>query len=106
MTDCSLIHDLLPFYADGAVSSESESIIREHLKSCPECRCYYSRISRIPHALEEREGRGHYRYSDVVRSLRREAIAQYTVGAALLLTSVACLVKTVSDSRKKDKRDR
>ena len=102
MTDCSLIRDLLPFYKDNAVSAESESIIREHLENCPECKKYYDHIRRIPHSLQEPDNRGTYRYSDVARELRRNAMIEYAIGAALLMTTVAGVAKIILDGRKHD----
>lgn len=102
MTDCSLIRDLLPFYKDNAVSAESESIIREHLKNCSECKKYYDRIRRIPHSLQEPDNCGTYRYSDVVRVLRRNAMIEYAIGAVLFMTTVAGVTKIISDERKKN----
>lgn len=102
MTDCSLIRDLLPFYKDNAVSAESESIIREHLENCPECKKYYDHIRRIPHSLQEPDNRGVYRYSDVARELRRNAMIEYAIGAALLMTSAAGIAKIILDGRKRD----
>lgn len=29
---CQIIRDLLPLYEDGAVSTESQELVREHLK--------------------------------------------------------------------------
>ena len=34
---CGVIRDLLPLYEDGAVSTESQELVREHLKDCPAC---------------------------------------------------------------------
>ena len=102
MTDCSLIRDLLPFYKDNAVSTESENIIREHLENCPECKKYYDHIRRIPHSLQEPDNRGVYRYSDVARELRRNAMIEYAIGAALLMTTVAGIAKIILDRRKRD----
>ncbi|MBR2835524.1 MAG: zf-HC2 domain-containing protein [Coriobacteriales bacterium] len=36
-TDCDVIRDLLPLYADDVCSDASRRIIEEHLLECPEC---------------------------------------------------------------------
>lgn len=36
--NCNIIRDILPSYADGLCSEESENLVKEHVKSCPECR--------------------------------------------------------------------
>ena len=35
---CAMIRDLLPLYAEKMVEPETESLIREHLENCSECR--------------------------------------------------------------------
>ena len=35
---CSVINDLLPLYADNAVSSDSRALVEEHLEECKFCR--------------------------------------------------------------------
>lgn len=34
---CEMVKDLLPLYHDGVCSEISKSMIREHLKACPDC---------------------------------------------------------------------
>ena len=36
--NCEIIKDLIPLYIDGCCSEESERIVEEHLKNCPECK--------------------------------------------------------------------
>ena len=43
---CKVIEDLLPLYVDGVVSVETAELIREHLKTCSDCREYLSRLSK------------------------------------------------------------
>lgn len=37
---CHVIRDLLPLYADGALSSETREMIKAHIDGCPECIIY------------------------------------------------------------------
>ncbi len=37
-TDCEVIRDLLPLYADAACSGKSRELVEEHLEECPDCR--------------------------------------------------------------------
>lgn len=100
MNNCNLIRDLLPLYSDNAVSTESSCIIQKHLEQCPECRNYYNQIRRIPHSLQDSANRGPYRYSDIARVLRRNAMIEYAVAAVLLMTSAVGLVKIISDRKR------
>lgn len=38
--NCDIIKDLLPLYNDGALSEASRNAVREHIKTCPDCRRY------------------------------------------------------------------
>ena len=43
-TDCNVIRDLLPLYADEVCSSESRAMVDEHLQECPACMEELARI--------------------------------------------------------------
>lgn len=37
---CAIVRDLLPLYEDGALSPESERLVKAHLAGCEGCRNY------------------------------------------------------------------
>lgn len=37
MSDCSIVKDLLPLYADNVCSLESKKLVSEHLAECESC---------------------------------------------------------------------
>ena len=37
-TECAIVQDLLPLYADGVVQTETAEWIQRHLETCPACR--------------------------------------------------------------------
>jgi len=43
-TDCNVIRDLLPLYADDVCSAESRGLVDEHLAECPACTEELARI--------------------------------------------------------------
>ena len=43
-TDCGVIRDLLPLYADDACSEASRQAVDEHLEECPDCRALLGRL--------------------------------------------------------------
>ena len=43
-TDCEVIRDLLPLYADDACSEKSREMVNEHLLDCAECRTMLGRL--------------------------------------------------------------
>lgn len=44
--NCKIIQDLAELYMEQLVSPESVQAVREHLKTCPDCRKYYRSLSR------------------------------------------------------------
>ncbi|MCD2492891.1 zf-HC2 domain-containing protein [Lacrimispora sp. NSJ-141] len=84
-TECGIIQDLLPLYADGVCSPESKAAIEQHLEECSECRETYQRAFRTvpdspelePDAVEEGK---EFRHG--LRKVRRRWI--YSLIAALL----------------------
>lgn len=45
MTDCKLVEDLMPLYADELTSPETNEWIETHLAQCPECRAMWNRCA-------------------------------------------------------------
>lgn len=53
---CEIIRDLLPSYIDELTSEESNWEIKEHLKTCPECKKYLEEMKeslQTPSRIEE-----------------------------------------------------
>ncbi len=44
---CKMVMDLVELYKEGIVSRESAEAIREHLKTCPECRSCYQNYDSV-----------------------------------------------------------
>ena len=89
---CGVIRDLLPLYEDGAVSTESQELVREHLKDCPGCREELRRM-RTPVSLPpEDEGELWARFQ--ARRDRQRKKRRIAMGCALSLLAalvVFCL---------------
>lgn len=47
MMNCNVVRDLLPLYADGLTSPESNQLIEDHTETCPECRRFLESL-RMP----------------------------------------------------------
>lgn len=45
MTDCKLVEDLMPLYADELTSPETSEWIEQHMSTCPECRAMWNRCT-------------------------------------------------------------
>ena len=78
-TECDVIRDLLPLYADDACSEQSRALVEEHLGECPACSSILQRLREDEietDLLEERESVIQY----AVRRFRRRSVA---VGSAV-----------------------
>ena len=43
--ECSIVRDMLPLYAEGMVSDETATFIKEHLEKCAECSAEFETIA-------------------------------------------------------------
>ena len=90
-TDCRIIRDLLPLYADDVCSGESRALVDEHLAECPDCAGELARLRKSEieeHLTTERE--------EVIRSQkrkfgRRSAAVGTTIAWILMIPVVICL---------------
>ena len=90
-TDCNVIRDLLPLYADEVCSDESRVLVDEHLAECAECTEELARIRENEienHLAAEKE--------DVIRYQkkkfgRRSAAVGSAIAWILMIPVVICL---------------
>ena len=59
---CSVIHDLLPLYAENMVEPDTKDLVDQHLTECPDCQKRFSetrgkRTGPLPHHLRRASGR-------------------------------------------------
>ena len=67
---CAVVRDLLPLFAEKMTEPETQSLIEEHLKECPECHSnnvdYMTRIigylKRVSNFSEPRQQEANRRY--------------------------------------------
>jgi len=90
-TQCEIIRDLLPLYADDVCSGSSRALIEEHLRECPDCRRLLSELGETE--LENdlrREKDTVIRYA-VRQFRRRSAAAGSLTSVVLLIPILVCL---------------
>ena len=84
-TECDVIRDLLPLYADDACSRQSRALVEEHLDECPACSEMLKRLKEDEietGLLEEKESVISYA---VRRFRRRSAAVGSAVSGAVLI---------------------
>ncbi|MBQ4651184.1 MAG: zf-HC2 domain-containing protein, partial [Oscillospiraceae bacterium] len=79
---CSVVRDMLPLLADGLLSAESETILREHLKSCDACRKMFEEMTE-PEIMTETD-KLELDYLKKVRGRRNRLVATILLSVALV----------------------
>ena len=90
-TECDVIRDLLPLYADDACSRQSRALVEEHLDECPACSEMLQRLKEDEiesSLLEEKESVISYA---VRRFRRRSAAVGSAVSGAVLIPILIAL---------------
>lgn len=85
-TDCAIIRDLLPLYAEHVTSPASTALVEEHLKECPACRKELEQMQQpIP---VQTEPQTEAPLQQVKKTLRRKQLFSALAAVAVL----ACIV--------------
>ncbi|MCQ2427503.1 MAG: zf-HC2 domain-containing protein [Clostridia bacterium] len=100
MINCDIIKDMLPLYADGAVSSASCDMIQKHLMKCQNCRkayALYRKNLRSGKTVELLPKETAYPYAGVVKKIRLAKAAEHAVALGLAVTAVIGIVSAVKN---------
>ncbi len=87
-TECDVIRDLLPLYADDACSAQSRMLVEAHMEECPDCSDMLLRLREEEienDLLEERESVIEYA---IRRFRRRSAAVGSAVSGAVLIPAL------------------
>ena len=88
--DCHVVGDLLPQYADGLLSPETEEQVREHLGECEECRKIYEQMT-APEPAADDDGRE----VDYLKKVKRGKTKAVIIAVAAVLIVAACVLTFV-----------
>lgn len=83
---CEVIRDLLPLYVDEVCSRQTVELVREHLKTCPDCARFAEGMGQKVHVERETAIQARKPFA----RLRRKQFLR--VAAAVLLTAAVCLM--------------
>lgn len=92
MVSCDVICDLMPVYASGQASSETERLVEEHLAQCPACREAFGQEEALDEALGVIESA--QEPSNGGRVITRTRRLLFVIGVSTL-TLLACLLVTM-----------
>ena len=91
-TECEVIRDLLPLYADDVCSDGSKKLVEEHLPECPDCSALLEslRSQEIEKGLQEEKDQV-IKYQ-AKRFKRRSATVGSTVSGVFMIPVLVCLI--------------
>lgn len=91
-TECSLVQDLLPLFAENMVREETARYLREHLSQCPHCRAEYEALKTDPLVLAPEASRDLSDEQDeTFTRLLKKLNRWYHYFACLLILLLLCL---------------
>ncbi len=91
-TNCEVIRDLLPLYADDACSEKSRELVEEHLQECAECGTLLQRLKKTEiEAGLQQEKDSVLEYGER-RFRRRTATAGLVAAGVLMIPILVCLI--------------
>lgn len=96
MDNCGIIEDLLPSYCDGLTGTESNDLIRQHIKNCPQCAKRLQDMSaQQPVAVMDHRGA----FGDKLREYERKHRIKQLSGVLCAVIVVFVLVLLWSNSK-------
>lgn len=95
-TDCEVIRDLLPLYADDICSDKSRSMIEEHLSECPECSGMLEKLR--ANEIEEglKEEKDNVIAYQAKRFRRRSTTVGSVISALFMVPILVCLIVNIT----------
>lgn len=78
--NCKIIRDLLPLYADGIASEETNEAVREHLAECGECGEIYKKMTEDPPSIESPQNDREVDYMKKIKSRGKKITAAIVCG--------------------------
>lgn len=92
-TNCSIIRDLLPLYADEVCSRESRALVNEHLQDCEFCRNALEQMSAdMSPLVQEGESPEEGDPKKALKRIKKILCRRYTI--IILCAAVACILWT------------
>jgi len=87
--DCCIIKDLLPLYADNAISEKSHEIIEEHLHSCESCSEFLGTIKKSKRSRPKKElPRESQAMRNIAKMMRRRLLKRISMIVGVFLLAI------------------
>ncbi len=86
---CTLVHDLLPLYAEHLTSPETDALVAEHLQNCPDCQQALQDL-RLPVPVQA-DAHADAPLKSLQKSLQKKSIRAAAAAVLVALCAVALL---------------
>ena len=90
--DCSLVKDLIPFYAEGLVSIETKEFIDDRCKSCEKCRILLKKLAESPEKQEINDTKKEKIWSEIATKEQKRKKKKYLTLSLTLVILVTLVV--------------
>ncbi len=95
-TDCEIIRDLLPLYADDACSGKSRELVDEHLAECPACGDLLRKMKETEIEDDLKTEKDSVIGYGVQRFKRRSTMAGSIVSGLFMIPILVCLIVNIA----------
>lgn len=102
MTDCEKCREMISCLLDGELSQAEQSLVREHIASCPECRSVYDAFSAVSEQMHEEEPLPDGLHEKIMSGIKAKPKKKTGIVWIKYLSVAACLALVIFAGVKSD----
>ena len=95
MIDCEKCREMISCLLDGELSQAEQSLVREHIASCPECRSVYDAFSAVSEQMHEEEPLPEELHEKIMSGIKAKPKKKTGIVWIKYLSVAACLALVI-----------
>lgn len=95
MIDCEKCREMISCLLDGELSQAEQSLVREHIASCPECRSVYDAFSAVSEQMHEEEPLSDGLHEKIMSGIKAKPKKKTGIVWIKYLSVAACLALVI-----------
>ena len=95
MIDCEKCREMISCLLDGELSEAEQSLVREHIASCPECRSVYDAFSAVSEQMHEEESLPDGLHEKIMSGIKAKPKKKTGIVWIKYLSVAACLALVI-----------
>lgn len=95
MIDCEKCREMISCLLDGELSQAEQSLVREHIASCPECRSVYDAFSAVSEQMHEEESLPDGLHEKIMSGIKAKPKKKTGIVWIKYLSVAACLALVI-----------